>query len=446
MAARRRHHRRQHLRPVPVADRRAQPDRAAGDHPHLAKDEARCLPPRTPRGVAAAARLRQPHPWGAGPEAHQSLLADVPAGHPVRAGLRYRQRGWPAGPDRRGRHRQDLLLGGDLAAAAVRGWDELDGHHRWRADEQGLRLGVRKPAQEDLVQHHHHRPVGRRRAADRHDRDPPGPQRPTPLAWRVLRLPQRQARFRRARLHHRGHVPGRLDRLRAAVEGPPRRGALRRPHRRGVSWPAATPNAGSAVGAVVACLPERPLELLPRLLGEFLVLAVRTPANGIIRILRRRLPPYTLGDMAAMDAAIQVQGTSDKRHGTDPAVAFAPRSGFLTVCSCGSSDTRRIAMPYQPTETETTSIRPSYQSPPPDFAPSESGEALVIDPIVTDLPKVCPSTTNWIAFAVLLQLSVCQALSAKLGPAVRTALPADPWKKQLALPVVRPFLATISSL
>src|SRR6266542_2284909 len=70
----------------------------------------------------------------------------------------------------------------------------------------------------------------------------------------------------------------------------------------------------------------------------------------------------------------------------------------------------------------------------------------VFSPIVTGLVKAWPSTTNWMALAVLLHWSVCQELSARSGPAVSTALPADPLKKQLATPIVRSFLATISSL
>ena len=53
---------------------------------------------------------------------------------------------------------------GDLAAAALRGRDVPDGHRRRRVHDARLRLGVLEPGAEDLLQHHRHEPLGRRRA------------------------------------------------------------------------------------------------------------------------------------------------------------------------------------------------------------------------------------------------------------------------------------------
>ena len=57
-----------------------------------------------------------------------------------------------------------------LPADPVRRRHVGDGHHRRRADVEGLQLGVPEPVAQDLLQHHHHRSVDRRRAGDRQHR------------------------------------------------------------------------------------------------------------------------------------------------------------------------------------------------------------------------------------------------------------------------------------
>nr|WP_284288592.1 hypothetical protein [Angustibacter aerolatus] len=118
--------------------------------------------PRLPRPAGP------PHPAGDG--VGRAAVADVPGRAGLRPRLRHRQRDRAAGAGRGGCGVRAALVRRAGAAAAVRGRHVAVRHPGRRVHERRLRLGVRQPDPQGLLQPHDHRPVGRRGRAHRQHR------------------------------------------------------------------------------------------------------------------------------------------------------------------------------------------------------------------------------------------------------------------------------------
>ena len=137
--------------------------------------------------------LHEPLPRRPDQERPQAV-AHLPDRRALRARLRHRHRGRPARARRRRRGVQPAVLRDPGAADPVRGRHVPGRHRRRRVHERRLRLGLRPPGPQGLLQHHDHQHLGRRRADHRHRRaarrcSPTGPTSP----------PGRSPRRRRSR-------------------------------------------------------------------------------------------------------------------------------------------------------------------------------------------------------------------------------------------------------
>src|SRR5438094_2705042 len=120
----------------------------------MATSEYRKAQPRPPGGAPCATRLDKPYLWWASEASHQSQLANVSARSAFRPGVRYRFGNWPSGYDGRRIRGESSGCWCAIAANPVRSRHVRDGHDRWCIDDEGLQLGVRESAAEDLLQHH----------------------------------------------------------------------------------------------------------------------------------------------------------------------------------------------------------------------------------------------------------------------------------------------------
>ena len=119
-------------------------------------------------------------------------------------------------------HRRVALVRGAEPADPLRRWHGDPRHARRIVYELRLRMGVLEAGAQGLLQHHHHRALGRRGDVDRHHRDLRTARRAAQSLRRVLGL-HGELQHQRGRVHHRRAV-------RPDLGGRPRHLALR-PHR-----------------------------------------------------------------------------------------------------------------------------------------------------------------------------------------------------------------------
>src|SRR5579884_322246 len=219
--------RRERVRDVPLDHRDPQPARPRGHPADLPRAAAR----NARRGAARAATAR--------PRLHEQALhrprlplrlevvAHVPAGHPLRAGLRYGDGGRAARDRGRGCDAPPSVPRGDLAAASLRGRHVADGHDRRRVHGSCLQLGLLEPDPQGVLQHHGHDALGDGRAPRRLDRAPAGRGGEAFAGLGLLGL-AREPRLRPDRLRDGRALRADVGDLRRRLEGPAHRGALGR--------------------------------------------------------------------------------------------------------------------------------------------------------------------------------------------------------------------------